>query len=168
MRRLLLVELIAVATLSAVGAVGFHRVLAGGRSWCRCSGRGGTRWRCRPWPTRLGLAPDHLRAAVAGRLRALPRSAALNPTMPNLVPTASTFRELARGLTNGWADLLSISLPARADPELLVVALRGRLAGAFLGAELAQRSRNLVAPVIPPLAAYATRCSTRPASRRPR
>ena len=40
---------IAVATLSAVGAVGFHRILSGA-FLVRCLPRW-YRWRCRPWPT---------------------------------------------------------------------------------------------------------------------
>jgi transglutaminase-like putative cysteine protease len=153
-RRLLLVELVAVATLSAVGAVGFHRIFAG-RSFLV--------------PV-LGAAVLPVAVSAAGHLRRWHVStsllaslvafvlyvmyAALGPTMPNLVPTASTFAELGRGLTNGWADLLSISLPARADPQLRVVACAVVWTGALLGAELAQRSRHLIAPAIPPLGAY--------------
>jgi transglutaminase-like putative cysteine protease len=155
LRRLLVIELIAVATLSAVGAVGFHRVFAG-RSFLG--------------PV-LGAAVLPVIVSAAARARhcrfitSLLLSiggfvvyavyAALGGTAPNLVPTATTFRELTKGLTGGWADLLSTSLPAKAEPRLLVVACAVVWLGAFLGAELAQRSRNVVAPTIPPLAAYA-------------
>jgi len=155
MKRLLVLELIAVATLSAASALGFHRIFAGGAFLVPVLG--------------AAVLPVALSALAQLRGWRLTTSvllslggfvlyvvyAALNPTMPNLVPTASTFRELGRGLTNGWADLLSISLPARADPQLLVVACAVVWAGAFLGAELAQRSRNLIAPTLPPLAVYA-------------
>lgn len=155
MKRLLLIELIAVAVLSAAAAVGFHRIFAGRAFLIPLLG--------------AAVAPVALSALAHLRGWRLTTSvllslggfliyvlyAALGPTMPNLVPTASTFRELGQGLTNGWADLLSISLPARADPQLLVVACAVVWAGAFLSAELAQRSRNLIAPTIPPLAAYA-------------
>ena len=122
MRRLLVIELIAVATLSAVGAVGFHRIFAGGAFLVPVLGAAVV-------PVALS-ALAHLRGwrlttsvlLSLGGFVLYATYAALNTTMPNLVPTASTFRELARGLTNGWADLLSISLPARADPQLLVVA----------------------------------------------
>lgn len=151
----MLIELVAVATLSAVAAVGFHRVFAGRGFLGPVLGAAvlpvlvsavARARRCR-FITSLLLSIGGFVIYVT--------YAALGSTAPNLVPSGQTFIDLASGLTNGWADLLSTSLPARAEPRLLVVACAVVWLGAFLGAEFAQRNRNLVAPAIPPLAAYA-------------
>mgnify|MGYP003338553802 CR=1 FL=1 len=77
--------------------------------------------------------------------------AALGDTAPNVVPTATTARELTSGLTQGWADLLTMSLPVPVQPYLLVSALGLTWAAAAIGAEFAHRSRSSVAPVLPAL-----------------
>jgi len=80
--------------------------------------------------------------------------AALSDTAPNVYPTPSTARQLAAGLTGGWAELLTISLPASIEPRPMVAVLALVWAGAAIAAEFGHRSRSAVAPVVPALVVY--------------
>ncbi len=80
--------------------------------------------------------------------------AALSGTAPNVIPTLDTMRELSRGLTVGWAELLSTSLPADTRPRLLVASIALVWFGAALAGEFTIRHRNAVTPVVPSLVVY--------------
>lgn len=154
MRRLLVTEFVALVALCVLGALSFHRVyigtgfiapvvgaallsvgLAAIAAWRRLTG----------WSSALLSAAGFVAFTVY---------AALADTAPNVVPTPSTFRELFGGLTGGWAELLTVSLPARAEPRLLVVTIALTWLGGSLGGEFAARSRSSALPVLPPLLAY--------------
>ncbi len=154
MRRLLVTEYLAVVALAVLGALSFHRVFIG-------NGFAGPA---------VGAAVASVGIAALANWRGLTRSssavasaisfvvfaiyAALPETAPNVVPTPSTFRELFGGLTSGWADLLTVSLPARAEPRLLVVTIAIVWLGGAFGGELVARSRSSILPTVPPLLAY--------------
>lgn len=79
---------------------------------------------------------------------------ALGGTTAHLLPTTGTVEHLATGLTGGWADLLTVSLPATVEPDLLVCVLALVWAAAAVGAGCVHRSRNAVVPVLPALVLY--------------
>lgn len=155
MRRLLVVELAAVATISVIAGMGFHRVFVGQSFLWPVAGAAGlavvistlTALRRKLAITTLVLV--HLLGFVV-----YVTVAALGSTSKSALPNLETLRTLVGGVTGGWADLLSISLPAAAEPRLLVTACAVSWLGAALASEMAHRSRNAVAPVIPPVVAY--------------
>jgi transglutaminase-like putative cysteine protease/heme exporter protein D len=151
MRRLLAVELAAVAALTLVAALGFGRVFSG-------SGHLGPVVGAVVVPVLISAAGRARRTTAASSLLwscvgfvVYTLYAALGDTAPNVVPTAASLRELTAGLTEGWADLLTMSLPVPVQPRLLVAVLALTWAAAALGAEFAHRSRSSVAPVVPAL-----------------
>lgn len=154
MKRLLYAELAALAAMSAVAGLGFQRVFVGhgfagpvigAAILAVCLSTAAS-------VRKLGPAPSMLLSA--GGFVLYTTYAVLGDTAPNVIPTFRTFRDLLSGVTGGWAELLTISLPARAEPKLVVLAVALTWAGAAGGAELAVRSRSAVASVAPPLATY--------------
>jgi len=94
---------------------------------------------------------------VTGILRRRPSMAAL-VAVPALVPAAVVgcgggADVVFTGLRDGWWTILESAAPVRAEPPVLVVPFAVVAGAALLGAELAQRSRSPVAPVVPSLAA---------------
>ncbi len=155
MRRLLVVELAAVATISVIAGLGFHRVFVGQSFLWPVAGAAGlaviisTLTALRRTLAITTLVLVHILGFVV-----YVTVAALGSTSKSALPSLDTLRTLVGGLTGGWADLLSISLPAAAAPRLLVTACAVSWMGAALASEMAHRSRNAVAPVIPPVVAY--------------
>ena len=155
MRRLLVVELAAVATISVIAGLGFHRVFVGQSFLWPVAGAAGlaviisTLTALRRTLAITTLVLVHILGFVV-----YVTVAALGSTSKSALPSLDTLRTLVGGLTGGWADLLSISLPAAATPRLLVTACAVSWMGAALASEMAHRSRNAVAPVIPPVVAY--------------
>ena len=155
MRRLLVVELAAVAATSIIAGMGFHRIFVGQSFLWPVAGAAGlavvistlTALRRKLAITTLVLV--HILGFVV-----YVTVAALGGTSRSALPNLDTLRTLVGGLTGGWADLLSISLPAAAEPRLLVTACAVSWLGAALASEMAHRSRNAVAPIIPPVVAY--------------
>ncbi len=80
--------------------------------------------------------------------------AALSDTVARVVPTLDTVREMSRGLTTGWAELLSTTLPADTQPRLLVASMALVWSASALAGEFTLRHRNAVTPVVPALVVY--------------
>lgn len=154
MRRLLFVELAAVAFMASTAALGYQRIFVGGSFLWPVAGAAIAAVGLVALTSlrRFGLTTSLL--VSVGGLVAWTAYAVLGDTMPNGIPTLTTLEELARGVTGGWADLLTITLPARAEPRLLVVAVVSTWLAAGIGAEAATRSRSVVLPVIPSIVAY--------------
>lgn len=156
MKRYLLLELVLVAVLSVLAAEGFHRVFVG-------QGFLGVLAGAAVLPVLVSVVAGARKMSLSGALIA---SAAafvayalfvpLAELAGNPLPTLLTVQELGRGLVEGWADLRTVSLPTEAEPRLLVTAAAAVWFGSAVGAELAGRSRTPAAPVLGPLAAYAT------------
>jgi hypothetical protein len=70
-------------------------------------------------------------------------------TAAGFVPSASTLRAIDDGLQNGWARILTTSLPADATPALLFVPFAITFIASWCGAELAMRTRAVIAPAVP-------------------
>lgn len=70
-------------------------------------------------------------------------------TAAGLLPTASTLRAINDGLQNGWARILTTSLPVDATPPLLFVPFAITWIASWCGAELVMRTRAVVAPAVP-------------------
>lgn len=154
MRRLMFAEFTSVTLATFLAALSFQRVFAGSSYLAPLIG-------AVLIPTAITVVGMYRNATAASTLLwsflgfvIYTTYAALGDTAPNVVPTLTTFRELASGLTGGWAELLTISLPAPTEPRLLVVALALTWSAAAVGAEFAHRSRSTVAPVIPALCVY--------------
>ncbi|MDY7102825.1 MAG: transglutaminaseTgpA domain-containing protein [Actinomycetota bacterium] len=154
MRRLLFVELAAVAFMAITAALGYQRIFVGGSFLWPVAGAAIAAVGIVALTSlrRFGLTASLLLSVVG--LVIWTSYAVLGDTMPNGIPTLTTLEELARGVTGGWADLLTITLPARAEPRLLVVAVSSTWLAAAVGAEAATRSRSIVLPVIPSIVAY--------------
>ena len=143
-----------VAVLTVAAAAGFHRVFAGTRflgalAACAVLAVAVSAWA--GW-RRMSWAGSALFSVLAYGL--VTSYLVLDDTMPNLLPRVSTFRELAGGLTGGWADLLTVSLPTSGSGRPLVAACAAVWAAAALGAEMLFRNRSVIAPVLPPLVCY--------------
>lgn len=154
MRRLMLAEFAAVAALALLASLGFERVFAGNGLVVPLVGAALI-------PTAIAVVGMYRNAsAVATLLWSMvgfvvyTTYAALGDTAPNVVPTVTTLRELSRGLTSGWADLLTVSLPAPEEPRLRVVVIALAWAAAAIGGEFAHRSRSTAAPVLPAIGVY--------------
>ena len=154
MRRLVLAEFTIVAFLYMLASLGFQRVFSGPGFITPLVG-------ATALPMLIAAVGRFRRASSASTLLwsffgflLYTTYAALADTAPNLVPTLTTLRQLARGLTSGWAELLTVSLPADPQPRLLVPAIALTWCGATLGGEFAHRSRSAVAPVIPAIVVY--------------
>ena len=154
MRRLLVLEAVFVAILNLVVAIGLHRVFTG-----------------REFFLSVFLAVVFaIGVSVVAHLRKLSWTAALllsvvgyviftiygvlTDTNRLFLPTGATFSELAGGLTGGWADLLTETLPTRAEPRLLIVVTALVWISAAASFELLFRSRQVLGPLIAPLLAY--------------
>jgi len=153
MKRLLIVELMAVALLTMLAGLGFHRVFADtdylvpvlGAALFGVALSAGAQWR------RLSVTPA-VTASVLGFI-VWAMYSVLFDTMPNGVPTGSTITELAAGMAGGWAEILSTTLPARPEPGLLLVASFVIWAAGAASAELAGRRDSVIGPMIGPLLA---------------
>ncbi|MDH4146033.1 MAG: DUF3488 domain-containing protein, partial [Acidimicrobiia bacterium] len=155
MRRLLAVELAAIATLSIVAALGWHRVFLGGGYLLPAIGAAALAVATSTvlgFVRRLSVLATGLVNIVAFGLFVM--AAVLNDTMRTGLPTLSTFAEMARGLTGGWADLLTATLPTASEPRMLVSVAAVSWIGAGISAELVQRRRGVLGPVVGPLGAY--------------
>ncbi len=154
MKRLLAFELVGVAALTMLAALGFGRVFATSGYLLPAFGAvlvpvgiaGSAHLR------RTTMTASLLWSFVA--FMAYVAYVALGATTTHLLPTIGTVEQLAAGLTDGWADLLTISLPATVEPGLLVSVLALVWLAAAAAAEFVHRSRNAVAPVVPALALY--------------
>lgn len=70
------------------------------------------------------------------------------------VPAPANLAIVADGIVNGWARILSTSLPVRADPALLVVVPVTTWVATWFGAELLRRTRTTAWPLVPPLLTF--------------
>ncbi|MFN0028423.1 MAG: transglutaminaseTgpA domain-containing protein [Acidimicrobiales bacterium] len=154
MRRLLVVEFALVAALGVLASLGFARVFAGasfvmpvvGAALLPMAVAAVSRW------AKAGSTTALLWSALG--FAAFTTYAALSATAPNVIPTLDTVRELSRGLTTGWAELLSTTLPADTQPRLLVASMALVWFGSALAGEFTLRHRNAVTPVVPALVVY--------------
>jgi transglutaminase-like putative cysteine protease len=74
---------------------------------------------------------------------------------PGSVLSGSALSRVGDGAVNGWAQLLTITLPAPPQPELLVIPFTVTWVAVAAGAELVLRTRAVVAAMLPALAALA-------------
>lgn len=79
---------------------------------------------------------------------------AVAPHSPPPLPTPQNLSGMADGLVNGWARILSTSLPVRPDPALLAIVPVSTWVTTWFGAELVRRTRSVVWPVVPPLLTF--------------
>ena len=156
MRRLMFAEFSAVALLCVLAGLGFERIFAG-------SGLAAGLIGAAVIPTGIAIVGMYRNASAASTLlwsvvafAIYATYTALSDTAPNLLPTIDTLRELTGGLTSGWADLLTVSLPAQLVPRFEVAVLSLIWVAAAVGGEFAHRSRSAVAPVVPALGVYLT------------
>jgi transglutaminase-like putative cysteine protease len=70
------------------------------------------------------------------------------------VPTRATATEIVWGVVGGWARMLTVGLPADVRGDLLVTPVLVTWLAAFTSAILASRTRSVLAPTGPPLAAF--------------
>lgn len=153
-RRLLSLELCLVAALGVTAGAGFHRVFSG-RGFLvplALAAIGAPavsalcRWRRTTWSGSIFLS--------FSAYLLMTMYTVLSDTTPNILPTVATFKGLAGGLVNGWADLLTATLPARADASLMVAAIAMIWVTTMVSAEFVLRTRHVLAPVLPPIAAF--------------
>ncbi len=71
------------------------------------------------------------------------------------VPTPGAYRDFARGLIDGWADLLSAAPPADITVELRALPFTVAWLAAAIGGEIARHSRRPGLPAIGPILALA-------------
>lgn len=154
MRRLMFVEFAAVGALALAASLGFQRVFAGSGLIMPLVGAVAI-------PLLITIVGMYRRSSITTTMLwsclaffVYTTYAALGETAPNVVPTLTTVRELSRGLTSGWAELLTISLPAPRLAHLTVVPIALAWAASALSAEFAHRSRSTAAPVIPAVVVY--------------
>lgn len=153
-RRLLAIELCLVAALGATAAAGFHRVFTGGAFLAplTLAAIGATavsvacRWRRKTWSGSVFLSFCAYLVVTTVTV--------LGDTTPNIVPTIATFRGLSAGLVDGWAELLTATLPASAEGSAMVAALAMVWVATMVSAEFVLRSRHVLAPVLPLIGAY--------------
>ncbi len=154
MKRLLLVELLAVSVLTLLAALGFGRVFATSGYLLPALGAVIV-------PTLLAVGGKYRKASATatalcslGAFIVYTCYVVLGSSTANLMPTMTTVQQLAEGITAGWANLLNASLPAAVEPNLLIAVLALVWAAAAAGAEFAQRGHGAAAPVLPALALY--------------
>ena len=109
MRRLTLAEFAAVALLTLLASLGFQRVFGNGLVVPLVGAV--------LIPSAIAAIGMYRQSSVTSTMLwsilgfvVYSTYAALGDTAPNVVPTLDTLRELARGLTSGWADLLNARL----------------------------------------------------------
>jgi transglutaminase-like putative cysteine protease len=144
------VDLVALAVLLAVGAIGFGRVFAGADHLVA----GG-----------LGIVAGLAVGALAARARwGLLTTTAVTAAAYSLVGTAAAFRSagllgvipspesllgLATALVTSWKSLLTVEPPANGFPELLVVPFCAALVCAVVAATIALRAPRPVWALVP-------------------
>jgi hypothetical protein len=74
---------------------------------------------------------------------------------PGSALSGSALSAVGEGAVNGWAQLLTITLPAPAQPELLVIPFTVTWVAVSAGAEIVLRTRAVIAPMLPSLVALA-------------
>lgn len=72
-----------------------------------------------------------------------------------VVPTPGTVADLADGLVNGWARLMSTALPVADDPSMLLVAPTLVWVAGYVAARVAVHRTAVLAPVVPPVVVLA-------------
>lgn len=70
------------------------------------------------------------------------------------LPSGRTAVELGKGLGGGWARMLTVGVPADVRGDLLATPLLLTWAAAFGATLLALRTRSVLGPIAPPLAAF--------------
>ncbi|MFD4669377.1 transglutaminaseTgpA domain-containing protein [Lentzea sp. NPDC058450] len=70
------------------------------------------------------------------------------------LPSAQTAVELGTGLAGGWARMLTVGLPADVSGDLLSTPLLITWAAALGGTLIALRTKSVLGPLVPPLAAF--------------
>ena len=73
----------------------------------------------------------------------------------NGIPTPAAYGEFARGLVDGWADLLSSAPPADITEQLRALPFTVAWLSAAVGGEIARHSRRPGLPAIGPILALA-------------
>nr|WP_042193254.1 transglutaminase domain-containing protein [Kibdelosporangium sp. MJ126-NF4]CEL20666.1 FIG001454: Transglutaminase-like enzymes, putative cysteine proteases [Kibdelosporangium sp. MJ126-NF4]CTQ89578.1 FIG001454: Transglutaminase-like enzymes, putative cysteine proteases [Kibdelosporangium sp. MJ126-NF4] len=81
--------------------------------------------------------------------------AVLRGTLSRGIPTWSTLKALGSGLISGWAKMLSVNLPADPSGELEFAPALVCFTAGIVAATLVLRTRSLLAPVLPPVLAFA-------------
>ncbi len=154
MRRLMFLEFAAVGVLVYAASLGFDRIFADSTLSLALFGAVAI-------PLGLVIVGMYRRASITTSMLwsllgfvVYTTYAVLGDTAPNVVPTLTTVRELSKGLTSGWAELLTISLPAPPLPHLLVLPLALAWTASALAGEFAHRSRSTAAPVLPAIGVY--------------
>ncbi|WP_030437751.1 transglutaminaseTgpA domain-containing protein [Actinoplanes subtropicus] len=84
----------------------------------------------------------------------LAATTALRATLHGGLPTARTASDLVWGVATGWADMLSISLPAPAAGRPLVAVLFLTWLAAAISVALLPRPSGPFGPALPPLVAF--------------
>jgi hypothetical protein len=79
---------------------------------------------------------------------------ALRSTLDGWWPTVSTLSELGWGVAGGWARVLSVSVPAEPDGQVLVAVLLAVWCTTFAAVLLVVRTRWVLAPAAPLLAGF--------------
>ncbi|MFN0089437.1 MAG: transglutaminase-like domain-containing protein [Acidimicrobiales bacterium] len=154
MRRLAAIELIAVACLAVASGLGYGRVFMGrsylgpvlGAGAAAVAVAGLAAWRRLGAPASLALSGLAYSVWVTYLV--------LADTAPNGLPTLATLRELGAGVTQGWAELLTVTLPAEASPRLLVVGVTLTWLAGAVGSALAVSRVSAAVPAVPGLVAF--------------
>ena len=138
-----------VAAMSVIAAVGFRSTLSG---WSFVDGRRHRRDRgvghraARPC-RRLLLGESVALSAVGFVL--------LGGIAVGGLPTPGAYGQFARGLVDGWADLLSSAPPADITEQLRALPFTVAWLAAAIGGEIARHSRRPGLPAIGPILALA-------------
>lgn len=142
-------SLLVIAAMAFVAALGFRSVLNG---WSFAIAAG------------LAAGGSTVIVAVAARFRlVLGESVAasaggfvlLGAVAVGGLPLPGAFADFARGITSGWADILSSSPPADITPEFRALPFAISWIAAAFGGELVRHTRRFGLPAIGPIAMWA-------------
>lgn len=92
--------------------------------------------------------------AVVGGFALLASYGVFGDTVEYGLPTGRTASAIVRGVVGGWARMLTVGLPADVRGDLLVTPTLLTWMAAFAAMTLALRTRSILAPVTPTLAAF--------------
>lgn len=145
-------NLLAVAALSALALLGFNSSFGGWRFMVPALGGAlagiGLGWAASKlaWPALTTLAVTLAAFLLLGGPLALPET-----TIAGVFPSLETIRGLAEGAIAGWKQLITTAPPVGSTPPLLVVPFVTGLLGGILGAQLSLRSARPMVPLFAPV-----------------
>jgi transglutaminase-like putative cysteine protease len=93
-------------------------------------------------------------AAIAGFVVLVTVMVLRDTAVAGVLPGAATLRDLGDGLQNGWARILSTTVPAGAEPSMVLVPVAITWWSGWAAAELVLRARSAWVPLVPLVVAY--------------